>query len=60
MSVSLEIAGMLPMVCQGTIYPSNKMTNHKEHTRYFQKVGTKRETTGTIQTITHYSINGTF
>ncbi|MFS7985420.1 hypothetical protein Hanom_Chr11g00998171 [Helianthus anomalus] len=32
-------------------YPSNKMTNHREHTCYFQKVGTKRETTGTIRAI---------
>ncbi|MFS7965588.1 hypothetical protein Hanom_Chr09g00763981 [Helianthus anomalus] len=55
MSVSLKIAGMLPMVCHFVTrivpkvnvgdYPSNKMTNHREHTCYFQKVGTKREKT---------------
>ncbi|MFS7909665.1 hypothetical protein Hanom_Chr02g00097281 [Helianthus anomalus] len=40
----LEIAGMLPMVCHFVTrivpgardYPSNKMTNHREHTCYFQ------------------------
>ncbi|KAJ0509647.1 hypothetical protein HanIR_Chr11g0531351 [Helianthus annuus] len=34
------------------------MTNHREHTCYFQKVGTKREkreTTGTIRAINSYS-----
>ncbi|KAJ0441225.1 hypothetical protein HanIR_Chr16g0795251 [Helianthus annuus] len=39
MSVSLEISGD---------YPSNKMTNHGEHTCYFQKVGTKRKKKGKI------------
>ncbi|MFS7912175.1 hypothetical protein Hanom_Chr02g00126841 [Helianthus anomalus] len=51
----LKIAGMLPMVCYFVTrivprvdvrdYPSNKMTNHREHICYFQKVGTKREKT---------------
>ncbi|KAJ0945496.1 hypothetical protein HanPSC8_Chr03g0128811 [Helianthus annuus] len=53
MSVSLEIAGMLPMVCYFVTrivpysgdYPSNKITNHREHTCYFQKVGTKLKKT---------------
>ncbi|MFS7959186.1 hypothetical protein Hanom_Chr08g00687671 [Helianthus anomalus] len=51
MSVSLKIADMLPMVCHFVtrIVPrvnvGGLITNHREHTCYFQKVGTKREKT---------------
>ncbi|MFS7991737.1 hypothetical protein Hanom_Chr12g01074141 [Helianthus anomalus] len=32
----LEIAGMLPKVCHFVTRTSNNMTNHMEHTCYFQ------------------------
>ncbi|MFS7916409.1 hypothetical protein Hanom_Chr02g00176791 [Helianthus anomalus] len=60
----MQTIGSIPAISKLTDiysgdYPSNKITNHREHTCYFQKVGTKREkkrkTTGTIRAINSYS-----